>query len=108
MMWVRRMGIGCIGVVVGVKVRWRRRLRRIAVRVDDNGSIRVVPRAIGVMDGSIRVMYGSVGVVDGSVRIAGRRRERVVVVVLGIGKWDRRHGTGCCDEEQGEGFGALK
>ena len=102
MMWVRRMGVGCIWVVIGVVMR-RRRWRELAVRIDHNGSVRVMPRTIWVVD-------GSVGVVDGSVWVARWRGERVVVVVLGIGvgEWEGRHGTGCRDEVQGEGTDALK
>ena len=89
--WI--LWIGCIRVVVGVKVRGR---WGIVVGVDYNGSVGVMPR-------TIRVVNRSVGVVDGSVRIAGWRRERIVVVVLGIGEWERRHGTDCRDEVKGEG-----
>ena len=101
MVWVSRvwiLWIGCIRVVVGVKVRGR---WGIVVGVDYNGSVGVMPR-------TIRVVNRSVGVVDGSVRIAGWRRERIVVVVLGIGERESRHSTGCCDEVQGQGSDALK
>ena len=81
--WRWWMGIGCVRVVIRVKVR---RWRRVAVWVDNDGSVRVVPRTVGVV-------HGSEGVGEGSVGVAGRRgKGRVVVVVLGVGEGEGRHG----------------
>ena len=101
--WRWWMGIGCVRVVIRVKVRrWR---RRVAVWVDNDGSVRVVPR-------TVEVVHGSEGVGEWSVGVAGRRRGkgRVVVVVLGVGEGERRHGAGRRGEVQqgGSCSGALE
>ena len=87
------MGIGCVRVIIRVKVRrWR---RRVAVWVDNDGSVRVMPRTVGVV-------HGSEGVGEGSVGVAGRRgKGRVVVVVLGVGEGEASYGAGRRDEIQG-------
>ena len=88
------MGIGCVRVVIRVKV--RRRRRWVAVGVDNYGSVGVMPRTVGVVHGSEGVGEGSVGVARRQ-----RRRERVVVVVLGVGEGEGRHGAGRRNEVQG-------
>ena len=101
-LWRWRMGIGCVRVIIRVKV--RRRRRWVAVGVDNDRSVGVVPRTIGVV-------HGSEWVGEGSVRVAGRqrRRERVVVVVLGVGEGEGRHGAGRRGEVQGGScLGALE
>ena len=99
----RWMGIGCVRVVIRVKVRrWRRRW--VAVWVDNDGSVWVMPRTVGVV-------HGSEGVGEGSVRGAGRRgKGRVVVVVLGVGEGEGRHSAGRRGEVQqgGSCSGALE
>ena len=99
--WRWWMGIGCVRVVIRVKVR---RWRRVAVWVNNDWSVRVMPRTVGVV-------HGSEGVGEGSVGVAGRRgKERVVVVVLGVGEGEGRHGAGRQDKVQqgGSCSGALE
>ena len=99
--WRWWMGIGCVRVVIRFKVR---RWWRVAVRVDNDGSVGVVPGAIGVV-------HGSEGVGEWSVGVAWRRgKGRVVVVVLGVGEGEGRHGAGRQDKVQqgGSCSGALE
>ena len=99
--WRWWMGIGCVRVIIRVKVR---RWRRVAVWVDNDGSVGVVPGAIGVV-------HGSEGVGEWSVGVAWRRgKGRVVVVVLGVGEGEGRRGAGRRGEVQqgGSCSGALE